>query len=35
MLTPAPFFATDFFATDDVPLPRLQKFVVDVITRLT
>lgn len=35
MLTPAPFFAPDFFATDDITLPRLQKFVVDVITRLT
>ena len=35
MLTPTPFFAPDFFATDDVTLPRLQKFTVDVITRLT
>jgi len=35
MLNPAPFFAADYFATRDVTLGRLQKFTVDVITRLT
>ena len=34
MLNPTPFFAADYFATRDVTLPRLQKFSVDVITRL-
>jgi|GEM_PF-2247708 len=35
MLNPTPFFAADYFATRDVTLGRLQKFTVDVITRLT
>jgi hypothetical protein len=35
MLNPAPFFSADYFATQDVTLPRLQKFSVDVIQRLT
>jgi hypothetical protein len=35
MLNPGPFFAADYFATRDVTLGRLQKFTVDVITRLT
>jgi hypothetical protein len=34
MLDPTPFFAPDFFGTRDVTLPRLQKFSVDVVTRL-
>ena len=35
MLNPAPFFAADYFATSDVTLPRLQKFSLDVVQRLT
>ncbi|RZK47312.1 MAG: hypothetical protein EOO59_18020 [Hymenobacter sp.] len=35
MLNPTPFFDTDYFETQDVTLPRLQKFSVDVIQRLT
>ena len=35
MLNPTPFFNADYFATQDVTLPRLQKFSVDVIQRLT
>ncbi len=35
MLNPAPFFTPDYFATTDVTLPRLQKFSLDVIQRLT
>ncbi|GAA4038984.1 hypothetical protein GCM10022409_25810 [Hymenobacter glaciei] len=35
MLNPNPFFAADFFDTRDVTLPRLQKFSVDAIQRLT
>ncbi|WP_210514661.1 hypothetical protein [Hymenobacter terricola] len=35
MQDPTPFFAPDFFATKDVTLPRLQKFTLDVIQRLT
>ena len=35
MLNPTPFLAPDYFATRDVTLPRLQKFSVDVIKRLT
>ena len=35
MLNPTPFFAPDYFATKDVTLPRLQKFALSVIQRLT
>ena len=35
MLNPTPFFAPDYFATKDVTLPRLQKFALDVVQRLT
>ncbi|GAA3959133.1 hypothetical protein [Hymenobacter antarcticus] len=35
MLNPTPFFAPDFFATKDVTLPRLQKFALAAIQRLT
>jgi hypothetical protein len=35
MLNPTPFFSADYFATQDVTLPRLQKFSLDVIQRLT
>ena len=35
MLNPMPFFAPDYFATADVTLPRLQKFSLDAIQRLT
>ena len=35
MVNPTPFFATDYFATTDVTLPRLQKFSLDVVQRLT
>ncbi len=35
MLNPTPFFAPDYFATTDVTLPRLQKFSLDAIQRLT
>lgn len=35
MLNPAPFFAADYFATTDVTLPRLQKFSLNVVQRLT
>lgn len=35
MLNPTPFFAPDYFATADVTLPRLQKFSLDAIQRLT
>ena len=35
MLNPLPFFAPDYFATKDVTLPRLQKFSLDVMQRLT
>ncbi|MDQ2770529.1 MAG: hypothetical protein M3Y54_08520 [Bacteroidota bacterium] len=35
MVNPTPFFAPDFFATKDVTLPRLQKFALDAIQRLT
>jgi hypothetical protein len=35
MLNPTPFFAPDYYATTDVTLPRLQKFSLDVIQRLT
>ena len=35
MLNPMPFFAPNFFATADVTLPRLQKFSLDAIQRLT
>lgn len=35
MLNPLPFFSSDYFATADVTLPRLQKFSLDVIQRLT
>ncbi|SHJ07423.1 hypothetical protein SAMN02745146_2196 [Hymenobacter daecheongensis DSM 21074] len=35
MLDPTPFFAPDYFATRDVTLPRLQKFALDVLQRLT
>ena len=35
MLNPTPFFAPDYFATTDVTLPRLQKFALSVIQRLT
>ena len=31
MLDPTPFFTSDFFATKDVTLPRLQKFSLDAI----
>ncbi|WP_197076728.1 hypothetical protein [Hymenobacter terrenus] len=35
MLDPTPFFNSDYFATRDVTLPRLQKFTLSVIQRLT
>ncbi len=35
MLNPTPYFDADYFATKDVTLPRLQKFALDVIQRLT
>jgi hypothetical protein len=35
MLNPASYFDTDYFDTRDVTLPRLQKFSVNVIQRLT
>jgi hypothetical protein len=35
MVNPTPFFAPDYFATKDVTLPRLQKFALSVIQRLT
>lgn len=35
MLNPTPFFAADFFAGRDVTLPRLQKYSLDAIQRLT
>jgi hypothetical protein len=35
MLNPTPFFDADYFETQDVTLPRLQKFSLDVIQRLT
>lgn len=35
MTDPTPFFAADYFATKDVTLPRLQKFALEVIQRLT
>ena len=35
MVNPTPFFATDFFGTKDVTLPRLQKFALAAIQRLT
>lgn len=35
MLNPSPFFAADYFATRDVTLPRLQKFALAAIQRLT
>jgi hypothetical protein len=34
MVNPTPFFAPDYFATQDVTLPRLQKFSLDVAQRL-
>lgn len=35
MLDPTPFFAADYFGTKDVTLSRLQKYLLDVIQRLT
>lgn len=35
MLNPAPYFSADYFGTKDVTLPRLQKFSLDVIQRLS
>ena len=34
MVNPTPFFAPDYFTTQDVTLPRLQKFSLDVAQRL-